>query len=113
MLSTRLTFACHNPSYLSKYDMLSSLKPGGVFLLNSPWTLEEMEEKLPAEVKRTIAAKQLQFYNIDAVKIAQEVGLGGRINTVLQAAFVRIAGVIPAEEAHHIGMPFRRRRQQG
>ena len=91
--------ACHNPSYLSKYDMLSSLKPGGVFLLNSPWTLEEMEEKLPAEVKRTIAAKQLQFYNIDAVKIAQEVGLGGRINTVLQAAFFRIAGVIPAEEA--------------
>lgn len=91
--------ACHNPSYVKRYDMLEGIKEGGIFLLNSPWTLEEMENELPASLKRTIAEKKLRFYNIDAVKIAQEIGLGGRINTILQAAFFQIANVIPAEDA--------------
>lgn len=91
--------ACHNPSYVTKYDMLKGIKKGGVFLLNSPWTLEEMETHLPASLKRQIAENQLRFYNIDAVKIAQEIGLGGRINTILQAAFFKIANVIPVDDA--------------
>ncbi|MGI6357851.1 MAG: pyruvate:ferredoxin (flavodoxin) oxidoreductase [Bacillota bacterium] len=91
--------ACHNASYVSRYDLLDGIKPGGVFLLNSPWTLEEMEQRLPANVRRTIAEKKLKFYNIDAQKIAQSVGLGNRTNTVLQAAFFKIANVIPYEDA--------------
>lgn len=91
--------ACHNPSYVARYDMLEGIKEGGVFLLNSSWTTEEMEHKLPASLRRIIAQKKLRFYNLDAVKIAQEVGLGGRTNTVLQAAFFKIAGVIPFDEA--------------
>ncbi len=91
--------ACHNPSYVTRYDLLDGIKPGGVFLLNSSWTLEEMEQKLPAGLRRTIAEKQLRFYNIDAVKIAMEVGLGQRTNTVLQAAFFKIANVIPFDDA--------------
>ena len=91
--------ACHNPSYVTRYDMLDGIKEGGVFLLNSPWSLEEMETELPAHLKRTIAEKKLQFYNIDAVKIAAEIGLGGRINTILQASFFQIANVIPAADA--------------
>ncbi|NMB25329.1 MAG: pyruvate:ferredoxin (flavodoxin) oxidoreductase [Firmicutes bacterium] len=91
--------ACHNPSYVTRYDILDGIKEGGVFLLNSPWTLEEMETHLPASLKRTIAQKKLRFYNIDAVHIAGEIGLGGRINTVLQAAFFKIANVLPYEQA--------------
>ncbi|HEY8463821.1 MAG TPA: pyruvate:ferredoxin (flavodoxin) oxidoreductase [Bacillota bacterium] len=91
--------ACHNPSYVTRYDMLSNIKDGGIFLLNSPWSAEEMEEKLPAAMKRTIAQKHLKFYNIDAVKIAASVGLGGRINVIMQAAFFKIANVIPADKA--------------
>ncbi|NLJ74538.1 MAG: pyruvate:ferredoxin (flavodoxin) oxidoreductase [Firmicutes bacterium] len=91
--------ACHNPSYVKRYDLLDGIKEGGVFLLNSPWTLEEMETELPASLKKTIADKKLRFYNIDAVKIAGEIGLGGRINTILQAAFFKIANVIPADDA--------------
>jgi pyruvate-ferredoxin/flavodoxin oxidoreductase len=92
--------ACHNPSFVNKYDILEGIKEGGVFLLNSPWTtLEEMEKMLPDHIKRTIAQKKLKFYNIDAVKIAQEVGLGGRINVIMQAAFFQISGVLPPEEA--------------
>ena len=92
--------ACHNPSFVYKYDILEGIKEGGIFLLNSPWTtLEEMEKMLPDHIKRTIAQKKLKFYNIDAVKIAQEVGLGGRINVIMQAAFFQISGVLPPEEA--------------
>jgi len=91
--------ACHNPAFVSQYDILAGIKEGGAFLLNSPWTLEEMEEKLPNPMKRTIARKKLGFYNIDAVKIATDLGLGGRINMVMQAAFFKIANVIPPEEA--------------
>lgn len=91
--------ACHNPSYVTRYDVLEGIKEGGSFLLNSPWTAEEMDEKLPAEMKQTIAKKKLKFYNIDAVKIAREVGLGGRINMIMQAAFFKIAQVIPFADA--------------
>lgn len=91
--------ACHNPAYVNMYDMLSDCKDGGTFLLNSPWTLAEMESKLPASVKRVMAAKNLKFYNIDANKIAAEIGLGGRVNTILQTAFFTIANVIPSDDA--------------
>lgn len=91
--------ACHNASYVNRYDILEGIKDGGIFLLNCPWTADELDEKLPASMKRTIAQKKLQFYIIDAVKIAQEIGLGGRINTILQAAFFHIANIIPSEEA--------------
>jgi len=91
--------ACHNPSYVTRYDMVSSVKDGGTFLLNSPWTLEEMETQLPAEMKRTIAQKKLKFYNLDAIKLAGSVGMGNRINTTMQAAFFYLSQVIPYEEA--------------
>ena len=91
--------ACHNPSYVTKYDMVSSLKDGGVFLLNSPWTAEEMDEKLPAKMKQLLAKKHARFYNIDAIDLALKVGMGNRINTIMQAAFFKLAEVIPYEQA--------------
>ena len=91
--------ACHNPSYVTKYDMVSSLKDGGVFLLNSPWTAEEMDEKLPAKMKQLLAKKHARFYNIDAIDLALKVGMGNRINTIMQSAFFKLAEIIPADEA--------------
>ncbi len=91
--------ACHNPAFLTQYDILEGIKEAGAFLLNSPWAAKDMGTKLPDRVKRTIAQRKLDFYSIDAVKIAAEVGLGGRINMVMQAAFFHIANVIPAEKA--------------
>ncbi len=91
--------ACHNPSYVHLYDVLDGIKDGGNFVLNCPWTAEEMEKELPASMRRTIAQKNLKFYTVDAVKIAGEVGLGGRINMVMQTAFFKLADVIPFEEA--------------
>ncbi|MGN0771275.1 MAG: pyruvate:ferredoxin (flavodoxin) oxidoreductase, partial [Christensenellales bacterium] len=91
--------ACHNSSYVIKYDMISSLKDGGTFLLNSPWTVEEMEEKLPASMKRLIARKNIKFYNIDAIKVVSEIGLGNRISTAMQACFFKLSGVIDYAEA--------------
>ena len=91
--------ACHNPAYVTKYDMLSALKDGGVFLLNSPWTAAEMEEQLPASMKQALAKKHARFYTVDAIKLAREVGMGGRINTIMQAAFFKLANVIPYEQA--------------
>ena len=91
--------ACHNPSYIIRYDMLEGIKEGGTFLLNSPWSDEEMETQLPAEVKNVIARKKLKFYNIDAIKIAGEIGLGNRTNMVMQAAFFKISQVIPDSDA--------------
>ena len=91
--------ACHNPAFVDQYEILEGIREGGSFLLNSPWTLKDMEKKLPNVLKRHIAQKKLSFYNIDAVKIAAEVGLGGRINMIMQAAFFKIANVIPPEEA--------------
>ena len=91
--------ACHNPAYVTKYDMVSALKTGGTFLLNSPWTAEQMEEMLPAQMKRTLAAKKAKFYNVDAIKLAGEVGMGNRINTIMQAAFFKLAEIIPYDKA--------------
>ncbi|MBR2604067.1 MAG: pyruvate:ferredoxin (flavodoxin) oxidoreductase [Clostridia bacterium] len=91
--------ACHNPSYVTKYNVASGIKEGGTFLLNSPWTLEEMEKELPASLKNAIAKNHLKFYNIDAIKLAQQVGMGGRINTIMQAAFFKLANVIPVDDA--------------
>lgn len=91
--------ACHNPSYVTKYDMTADLKDGGVFLLNCGWDAAEIEEKLPGQVKRDIANKNIKFYTIDGVKIAKEIGLGGRINTILQSAFFKLANIIPAADA--------------
>ena len=91
--------ACHKSNYVDIYDVLEGIKTGGTFLLNSSWTMEEMEKKLPAQMRRTIAEKKLKFYNIDAVKIASEAGLGGRINMIMQTAFFKLAGVIPVEDA--------------
>ena len=86
--------ACHNPSYVTRYDLLEGIKDGGIFLLNSAWDLEEMELRLPAEMKQIIARKRLKFYNIDAVKIAASEGLGGRINVIMQTAFFKTTGII-------------------
>lgn len=91
--------ACHNPSYVDKYEMVEDLKEGGSFLLNCPWSDEELEERLPGKMKRIIAEKNINFYTIDGIDIGKEIGLGGRINTILQAAFFKIAGIIPEEDA--------------
>ena len=91
--------ACHNPSYVRKYNMVQELVPGGTFLLNCSWSPEELETHLPGQVKRYIAENDIQFYTIDGIKIGKEIGLGGRINTVLQSAFFKLASIIPEEEA--------------
>ena len=91
--------ACHNPSYVRKYNMVQELVPGGTFLLNCSWSPEELENHLPGQVKRYIAENDIQFYTIDGIKIGKEIGLGGRINTVLQSAFFKLAAIIPEERA--------------
>jgi len=91
--------ACHNPTYVDTYDVLEGIKDGGTFVLNSSWSLKDMEEMLPARMARTIARKKIKFYNIDAVKIASEVGLGGRINMIMQTAFFKLAKVLPLKDA--------------
>ena len=91
--------ACHKASYIRQYDMVSDVKPGGVFLLNCSWGPEELEEHLPGQVKKYIADNNIQFYTIDGVKIGKEIGLGNRINTVLQSAFFKLANIIPADDA--------------
>ncbi|XPV76880.1 MAG: pyruvate:ferredoxin (flavodoxin) oxidoreductase [Desulfovibrio sp.] len=91
--------ACHKSSYVHLYDVLEGIKEGGSFLLNSTWNAEDMEKELPAEMRRTIAEKKLKFYTIDAVSIAQSVGLGGRINMIMQTAFFKLSEVLPFEEA--------------
>jgi pyruvate-ferredoxin/flavodoxin oxidoreductase len=91
--------ACHNQSYVDKYDILAGLKPGGTFLLNCIWNEKELTEKLPAAIKRYIAVNDIQLYTLNAVKIAAELGLGGRINMVMQSAFFKLTNIIPLEEA--------------
>ena len=91
--------ACHNPSYVHLYDVLDGIKDGGTFVLNCAWTADQMDKELPASMRRTIAEKKLKFYTVDAVKIAGEVGLGGRINMVMQTAFFKLADVIPFDQA--------------
>ncbi|MCL2580554.1 MAG: pyruvate:ferredoxin (flavodoxin) oxidoreductase [Oscillospiraceae bacterium] len=91
--------ACHNQSYVDKYDMITDLKKGGTFLLSCEWDLAELEKRLPGDVKRYIAENEIKLYTIDAIAIGRELGLGGRVNTVLQSAFFKLAGIIPIEEA--------------
>ena len=91
--------ACHNVAYLTKYDMTKDVKNGGTFLLNTGWTAEELNERLPANVKRDLANKNVNFYTVDGVKIARELGLGNRFSMVLQAAFFKLANIIPIDEA--------------
>ncbi len=91
--------ACHNPSYVSKYDMVQEVVDGGSFLLNCPWDMEGLEKHLPGQMKRYIAEHNIKFYTIDGIKLGKEIGLGGRINTILQSAFFVISGVIPKDDA--------------
>ena len=99
-LITRANFvACHNPAYIRKYNMVQELVDGGTFLLNCPWDMEGIEEHLPGQVKKYIADHKIKFYVIDGIKIGKEIGLGGRINTVLQSAFFKLANIIPEEHA--------------
>ena len=92
--------ACHNEAYLYKYEMVQDVKPGGFFLLNCTWSDDELEEKLPGQVKRYIAQNNVQFYTCDAVSLAKEIGLGARrTNSILQAAFFKLANIIPIDEA--------------
>jgi pyruvate-ferredoxin/flavodoxin oxidoreductase len=91
--------ACHNKSFINHYEILKGLKKGGTFVLNCPWHADEIEDHLPASLKRHIAKDNINFYIIDAISIAGEIGLGGRINMVMQAAFFKLAKVIPVAEA--------------
>ncbi|SNS99430.1 pyruvate-ferredoxin/flavodoxin oxidoreductase [Anaerovirgula multivorans] len=91
--------ACHNKAYLHHYDLLKGLKQNGTFVLNCPWSQKELDDKIPSAVKKYIAEKNINFYIIDAVRIAQEIGLGNRINMIMQAAFFKLAEVVPIEDA--------------
>ncbi|NLM35697.1 MAG: pyruvate:ferredoxin (flavodoxin) oxidoreductase [Clostridiales bacterium] len=91
--------ACHNKSYVYHFDLLKGLKKGGTFVLNCPWKEDELDSKLPASIKKYIAENDINFYVIDAVSIAREIGLGGRINMIMQSAFFKLANVIPVDEA--------------
>ena len=91
--------ACHNPSYVTKYDMVQDIVPGGTFLLNCIWSPEELDKQLPAKMKRYIAENNINFYTINGIKIAEEVGLPGRASTILQSAFFTIANIIPVDKA--------------
>lgn len=99
LIDTADFVACHNPAYITKYDMVSSLRDGGTFLLNCNWSEEDMEKELPRDVKRYIAKHNIQFYTIDAIDLAKSIGLGGRINTVMQSAFFKLCDVLPITEA--------------
>lgn len=91
--------ACHNSSYVHHYDLLEGIKENGTFILNCPWTPDQLEDKIPAPIRKTIASKNIDFYIIDAVGIAKDIGLGGRINMVMQSAFFKLAQIIPIEDA--------------
>ena len=91
--------ACHNPTYIEKYDIASEVKPGGTLLINCPWDKEELEKHLPADAKREIAAKKIRLFTINATRIARDLGLGGHFNMVLQSAFFNLMPVIPVEDS--------------
>ncbi|QAT42791.1 pyruvate:ferredoxin (flavodoxin) oxidoreductase [Aminipila luticellarii] len=90
--------ACHNQSYVNKYDILADIKRSGTFVLNCSWTEEQLEEQLPDSYKKIIAEKNINFYTVDAVKIAEEIGLGNRINMIMQGAFFKLIRILPEEE---------------
>jgi len=99
LVNTADFVACHNPSYVTKYDLLKHLKKGGIFLLNCQWSAEELEYNLPDSMKKAIGEKQIRLYIINAIDIAKELGLGGRTNSILQAAFFKLVELIPVEDA--------------
>ncbi|MBE3579125.1 MAG: pyruvate:ferredoxin (flavodoxin) oxidoreductase [Caldanaerobacter subterraneus] len=99
LVNTADFIACHKQSYVYRYDILKGLKDGGTFLLNCNWKPEELEEKLPASIKRYLARHNINFYIINAVDIAKEIGLGGRINMIMQSAFFKLTNIIPIEDA--------------
>lgn len=99
LIKTANFVACHNPSYMDKYNMVQELVDGGTFLLNCPWDMDGIEKHLPGQVKSYIADHNIKFYVIDGIKIGKEIGLGGRINTILQSAFFKLANIIPEEQA--------------
>ena len=99
LISSADFVACHNPSYVRQYDMVKNLKDGGTFLLNCQWDMDGLEKHLPASMKRALAEKHAKFYTINAIDIARGLGLGNRTNTILQAAFFKLSGVIPVEQA--------------
>jgi pyruvate-ferredoxin/flavodoxin oxidoreductase len=99
LISSANYVACHNQAYLTKYDILKDLKEGGTFLLNCIWSEEELEEKLPSYVKRALAKKKANFYILNGIEIAGRIGLGNRINMIMQAAFFKLTNVIPLDDA--------------
>ena len=99
-LCTKADFvACHNFSFLEKYDMLDNAKEGAVFLLNSPYGPDEVWDQMPDEIEQKIIAKKIKFYVIDAIALAKDLGLGARINTIMQTCFFAISGVLPQDQA--------------
>ena len=99
LVSSANFVACHNPSYINKYSIVQDIKKGGTFLLNCAWTGKELEDNLPNSVKRCLAENDIKFYTIDGIGIAREIGLGNRINMVLQSAFFKLSGILPIDEA--------------
>ncbi|MDG4971176.1 pyruvate:ferredoxin (flavodoxin) oxidoreductase [Lactococcus lactis] len=102
MTATLDFVACHNMTYVRKYNLTKGLKAGGLFLLNTSWNLEQLSKNLPSEMKKFIAENQIRFYTIDAMKIAHETGMERRINTIMQVAFFKLAHVMPFDEAYEI-----------
>ncbi|WP_341784262.1 pyruvate:ferredoxin (flavodoxin) oxidoreductase [Lactococcus formosensis subsp. formosensis] len=94
--------ACHNTTYVRQYDLTKGLRPGGIFLLNTSWTDEQLDRNLPAQLKKYIAEKAIRFYTIDAAKIAQSTGLGRRINTIMQVAFFKLTDIMPFDKVYEI-----------
>jgi len=99
LLDTADFIALHKPAYIGRYDILEGIKEGGTFLINSNWKKEEVFGNLTEDMQRTILTKKIKVYNIDALEIAQELGLGGRINSIMQACFFKISGVLPEKDA--------------
>ncbi|MBW2367430.1 MAG: pyruvate:ferredoxin (flavodoxin) oxidoreductase, partial [Deltaproteobacteria bacterium] len=99
LVNTADFIACHKANYVELYKIIEGIKPGGTLLFNSPWTAQDMETLLPADMRQAIAEKKIKFYSVDAVKIANSVGLGNRINMIMQTAFFKLSGVLPFEEA--------------
>ncbi|BAV02408.1 pyruvate:ferredoxin (flavodoxin) oxidoreductase [Lactococcus formosensis] len=94
--------ACHNTTYVRQYDLTKGLRPGGIFLLNTSWTDEQLDRNLPAQLKKYIAKKAIRLYTIDAAKIAQSTGLGRRINTIMQVAFFKLTDIMPFDKVYEI-----------
>lgn len=102
MISHPNFVACHNTTYVRQYDLTKGLRPGGIFLLNTSWTDEQLDRNLPAQLKKYIAENAIRFYTIDAAKIAQTTGLGRRINTIMQVAFFKLTDIMPFDKVYEI-----------